>query len=85
MYDACIRIEVAADGKFHVYAKDPAIEKQNMEDSDKPYKEPWAEFSFESPKQVAVFVEEVLPKMKPADQTTEFDAAFERALRENED
>lgn len=85
MYDACIRIEVARDGKFHVYAKDPAIEAENAERTDKPYKEPWVEFSFEKVSQVATFVEEALPKMKPEDQSSVFDAAFKRAVREDED
>lgn len=85
MYDACIRIEAARDGKFHVYAKDPAIEERNMKETDSPYKEPWVEFSFEKASQVATFVEEALPKMKPEDQSSAFDAAFERAVREDKD
>lgn len=85
MYDACIRIEVARDGKFHVYAKDPAIELENIERTDKPYKEPWVEFSFEKLEQVAAFVKEALPKMKPEDQSSVFDAAFERAVREDKE
>jgi hypothetical protein len=84
MSDECIRIEATRNG-FEIYVKDPAIEDANMTNTDKPWKDPWVEFSFEKPKQVATFVEEVLPKMKPAEQSTEFDAAFKRAVREDED
>lgn len=85
MYDACIRIEVTKKGTYEVYAKDPAIEEANGVDPDKPYKDPWVEFSFEKPEQVATFVKEALPKMKPEDQSSAFDAAFERAVREDKE
>lgn len=82
MYDAVMRIEVIKGG-FGVYVCDPDIQAAN----DKPkssYRDPWVEYHFESVESVTAFISEVLPKLKPDNQSSAFDAAFKRAVAEDE-
>ena len=82
MSEYAISIEVIKGG-FGVYVRDPEIEAANR-DSKKPYRDPEVEYHLETAKAVCVFLAEVLPKLKPADESSTFDAAFARAVKEEE-
>lgn len=82
MYDAVLRVEVIKGG-FGVYVCDPEIQKAN--DAPKSsYKDPWVEYHLETPEAVCAFISEVLPKLKPENTSTMFDAAFKRAVAEED-
>ena len=82
MSDYAIRIEIIKGG-FGVYVRDPDIEAANN-DPKKPYRDPWVEYHLETAKAVCSFIAEVLPKLKPSDESSTFDAAFARAVKEEE-
>jgi hypothetical protein len=80
MDDCVLKIEVNRGG-FGVYICDPEI---NNDDPKKPWKDPWVEYNFDTVQGVCAFVTEVLPKLKPQDSSSTFDAAFARAVKEDE-
>lgn len=82
MSDYAIKIEVIKGG-FGVYVCDPKIEKANMEPKTA-WKDPWVEYHFETADAVCKFISEVLPDLKPEDSSSSFDAAFKRAVAEDE-
>ena len=82
MDDYAINIEVIKGG-FGVYVRDPEIEAANK-DPKKPYRNPQVEYHLETVKAVCSFLSEVLPKLEPKDGSSAFDAAFARAVKEEE-
>lgn len=79
--DIVLRIEVNKGG-YGVYVLDPKISAANS-DPKKPYQNPWVEYNIPTVEKVCAFVAEVLPMLKPTDQSTAFDAAFARAVQED--
>ena len=80
--DIVLKIEVNRGG-FGVYVSDPDIQKAN-ENAKTPWKDPWVEYNFDTVQGVCAFVTEVLPKLQPEDSSSTFDAAFARAVKEDE-
>ena len=82
MGDDVIRIEINKGG-YSVSILDPKIQESNNSPKS-PYTNPWVEYQFESVEGVTAFIEEVLPTLKPEDKSNTFDAAFKRAVSEDE-
>lgn len=82
MNDEVVRIEVNRGG-FGVYVKDPKVMESNKNPK-LPWEDPWVEYAFDTVAGVCAFVTEVLPKLKPEDGSGTFDAAFKRAVKEDE-
>ncbi len=80
--DTVVKIEVNRGG-FGVYVRDSKIDEANQ-NSKTPWKDPWTEYNFDTVQGVCAFVTEVLPQLKPEDGSGTFDAAFKRAVKEDE-
>ena len=80
--DTVVKIEVNRGG-YGVYVRDPKIDASNSNPKTA-WKDPWIEYSFDTIAGVCAFVTDVLPKLKPEDGSGTFDAAFERAVKEDE-